>query len=80
MSGRILYGRVLRIRNCGTVATVLVKTRKKHKKYGKIYCDSKKFHVKIPNGVIIKADDMVSCESCRPLSKTISWLVKVGEK
>lgn len=70
---RTLTGRVVSDKMDKTI-TVLVERRVKHPLYGKIIRLSKKFHAHDENNEY-GFGDVVTIESCRPLSKTKSWRV-----
>nr|YP_009314984.1 Ribosomal protein S17 [Scinaia undulata]SCW23439.1 Ribosomal protein S17 [Scinaia undulata] len=60
-------------------ATVAVKTKIAHKKYGKILARTKKYKVHDENNVC-NIGDVVKIQETRPLSKTKFWILasKIG--
>lgn len=61
-------------------ATIIVYTRRKHLKYGKMITKSKKYKIHDENNTC-SIGDMVKVMGCRPLSKTKRFrLVEIIEK
>ncbi len=70
---RSLIGKVVSDKRDKTVA-VLIERKAKHAKYGKYENRSRKYHAH-DNANACKEGDLVEIQECRPISKTVNWVV-----
>jgi len=79
--GEILTGAVVSTRAKGMVVIerTLIKQVKKYKRYMRV---RRKLHAKLPKCLDVQVGDEVRVAECRPLSKTISFVIieKLGGK